>query len=137
MNTIAPNIKRRRIQLGMTQKEFADKIHLSEKAWQNIENGLTKLDIERLNEIAQILDISLTDLINSQESFYVHQVNDKPNVGFSAREVVIHNDLGEAERKLFDKLLKEKDEQINELREDLKNTKVQLNKLIAKLTGKL
>jgi transcriptional regulator with XRE-family HTH domain len=137
MNTIAPAIKRRRIQLGYTQRDMSEKIHLSEKAWQNIENGITKLDLERLQQIAEVLEMSLVDLINAQESFYVHQVNDKPNVGFSAKEVIIHNDVSESERKMFDKLIAEKDEQMRLLRNEVADLKLQLNELITKLVGKL
>lgn len=138
MNTIAPSIKRRRIQLGYTQKQMSEKIHLSEKAWQNIENGVTKLDLERINQIAEILEIPLVDLINSQESFYIHQVTNESNhVGFSAKEVIIHTDVKDSEREMYKSVIVDKDEQIKLLREELKETKQQLKELITKLSGKL
>lgn len=138
MNTIAPNIKRRRVQMGYTQKDMSEKIHLSEKAWQNIENGVTKLDLERLQQIAEILEIPLVDLINSQESFYINQVTNESNhVGFSAKEVIIHTDVSDSERNMYKSVIADKDGQIKLLREELTATKTQLNELIAKLTGKL
>jgi len=138
MNTIAPAIKRRRTQLGITQKEMSDKMHLSEKAYQNIENGNTKLDIARLQQIAEILEMPLIDLINSQESFYIHQVTNENNqVGFSAKEVIINNDVSESERKLFDKMLADKDAQILTLRNDLTTANDRIMQLTDKLAGML
>jgi len=138
MNTIAPAIKRRRIQLGLTQKEVSEKIHLSEKAWQNIENGITKIDLERLQQIADILEIPLTDLINSQESFYIHQVTNESNqVGFSAKEVIIHTDVSDSERNTYKSIIADKDEQIRLLRIEVADYKTQLNDLIIKLARKL
>lgn len=138
MNTIAPNIKRRRIQMGITQKEMSDRIHLSEKAWQNIENGVTKLDIERLTQIAEILELPLTDLINSEESFYIHQVTNENNqVGFSAKEVIIHNDVADSERKLFEKMIADKDTQIVALQRELETLRTQNFQIMEKLAGKL
>lgn len=117
MNSIAPNIKRRRVQMGLTQREMSERIHLSEKAWQNIENGITKLDIDRLSQIAEILETPLMDLINSQEGFYINQMTNESNqVGFSAREVIINNDVSEKERELFNRMLAEKDQEIAFLR---------------------
>ncbi len=136
MDTIAPAIKRRRVQLGLTQREMADKIHLSEKAWQNIENGITKLDIDRLNEIATVLEMSLMDLINSQESFYINQLSNEHSqvgVGFLAKDVVINNDVSEKERALFEKMLAEKDRQIEDMRKDMDAMRTILEKIAAKL----
>lgn len=131
MNTIAPAIKRRRIQLGLTQKDMSDKMHLSEKAWRNIENGVTRLDMERLQEIADTLEMSLLDLINSQESMYVHQ--EQPKVGVATKEVIFQDAVGESERELFKQVITDKDEQIRLLREELAGVKMQLNGLIEKV----
>jgi transcriptional regulator with XRE-family HTH domain len=131
MNTIAPAIKRRRVQMGLTQKEMAERIHLSEKAWQNIENGITRLDIERLQQIAEVLEMSMMDLVNNQETLYIHQTNNdnsSPQIGDN--NVVNHY---EAEKQLYDKLLAEKDERIKFLMEELAVVKGQLNGFIEKV----
>lgn len=131
MNSIAPAIKRRRVQLGMTQREMADRINLSEKAWQNIENGNTRLDLERLQQIAEILEMSMLDLINAQESMYVHQEN--PKVGIATKEVIFQDAVGESERELFKQIIADKDEQLRSIKEEMAVLKTQLNGFIEKM----
>jgi transcriptional regulator with XRE-family HTH domain len=131
MNAIAPAIKRRRVQLGLTEKEMGDKMHRSEKVWHNIENGITRLDMELLQEIADALEMSLLDLINSQETVYINIVD--RGVGY-AQEVVLNNlPIDEAQRDLYNRIIEDKDEQIRVLRAELASLKVQVNGLVEKL----
>jgi transcriptional regulator with XRE-family HTH domain len=93
MIVVALKIKRLRISNGITQNEMAERVHLSLKAWQKIENGKTKLDLDRLNQIAGILGISLIELISLEEK----------------------NDLEKSERLLL-KIIDDKNEEITFLR---------------------
>lgn len=133
MNTIAPAIKRRRVQLGLTQKEMAEKIHLSEKAWQNIENGATRLDIERLQQIAEVLEMSLTDLINN-DALVQNNTFDNSSVQqvAYANEVKLQS-ITDPERELYKQMLADKDEQIRLLREEVIGLKEQVNGLVEKV----
>jgi len=115
MNAVALKIKKLRISSGITQDQMAERVHLSLKAWQKIENGVTRLDLDRLNQIAEILEISLVDLINSEEGIYIHQTNEN-NGNIYTKEVVIHNNITESERELFTKIIADKDQEITFLR---------------------
>ncbi len=74
MNGIHRNIKKYRDLKELTQQEMADKLYISLKAYQNFENGITKLDLERLQEVAKILEVSVDDLINSEDGVYISEI---------------------------------------------------------------
>ena len=115
MNAVALKIKRLRSNIGFTQEQMADKVHLSVKAWQNIENGITKLDLDRLNQIAEILETSLVDFINSDEGMYVHQEIIR-NDNIYNKEVTINQNVSDAERELFHQVIADKNKEIEFLR---------------------
>jgi len=114
MNAVASKIKKLRSSIGLTQEQMADRVHLSLKAWQKIENGITRLDLDRLNQIAEILEISLVDLINADGN-YVHQEIHK-NDNIYNKEVTINNPTSDSERELFHKIISDKDQEIAFLR---------------------
>lgn len=126
MGAIHNKIKKLREQSGLTQQEVADKLHVHLKTWQKIENGITKLDIDRLIQIADILEVTIEDLINVEESVYINSIKDN-DVGFNNSTVTI-NHKSEEEKNLYERLIAEKDKIIEEkekeiefLREMLKN----------------
>ena len=49
-----------------TQEEMAEKLGMSHNGYAKIERGETKLYLEKLNQIAQIFNIDLSDLISDQ-----------------------------------------------------------------------
>ena len=60
---IAIKIKARRIRLKYTQKYMACRLLISQNAYSKIESGRTKISIERLYEIAEILEVKATNLL--------------------------------------------------------------------------
>ncbi len=55
---ILQRIINKRQELGISQMELALKLHLTANGYFKIEKGLTKLDVKRLLQIAQVLEIS-------------------------------------------------------------------------------
>jgi transcriptional regulator with XRE-family HTH domain len=128
MGAIHTKIKKLREQSGLTQQEFADKLNVHLKTWQKVENGITKLDIERLQQIAEILETTVEDLINVEDSVYISAIKDN-DVGFNNSTVTI-NHKSEEEKLLYERLIAEKDKIIADknkeiafLRELLRNCK--------------
>lgn len=68
MTTIAQRIKFCRLQRGFSQKEMAEKLLISQSAYAKIENGITKLDVDRLLDICSLLTIDIKQLIDQLES---------------------------------------------------------------------
>lgn len=107
MGAIHNKIKKFREQSGLTQQEMADKLNMHLKTWQKIENGVTKLDIERLQLIADVLETTIEDLINVDDSVYINAIKDN-EVGFNNSSVTI-NHKSEEEKNLYERLIAEKD----------------------------
>jgi transcriptional regulator with XRE-family HTH domain len=94
---------------------MADKLGMSLKAYQNFENGITKLDYDRLKSVAQILDVDVEDLINAEDSgVFIAEIKNN-SVGYNGSSVTIHNPESQNEKELFEKIIAAKDEQIKAL----------------------
>ena len=107
MGAIHNKIKKLREQSNLTQQEMADKLNMHLKTWQKVENGVTKLDIERLQLIANVLETTIEDLINVDDSVYINAIKDN-EVGFNNSSVTI-NHKSEEEKNLYERLIAEKD----------------------------
>ncbi len=62
MNIIAENITRRRKELNMTQRELADKLHVSDKTVSRWETGKQIPDALMMPELAKSLDMGINEL---------------------------------------------------------------------------
>ncbi|PWK71436.1 helix-turn-helix protein [Mucilaginibacter oryzae] len=64
IKAIAANIRHSREGLNYTQEYLAAKLSISQNAYSKIELGYTKITVERLFQIAAILEVDVTELIN-------------------------------------------------------------------------
>lgn len=60
-------ISNKRKELGMTQKELAEKLFLSDKAVSKWERGLSLPDVSVLMPLAQVLGVTVTELLEGEE----------------------------------------------------------------------
>ena len=58
----------RRKELNMTQKDLAAKIHVTDKAVSRWERGLGFPDINTIEELAEALNVSITELMTSEKA---------------------------------------------------------------------
>jgi len=58
VNRILEKIIARRNEIGITQWELATILNITNNGYFKVEKGMTKLDVKRLIEIAEILNIS-------------------------------------------------------------------------------
>jgi len=65
---VAANIRKIREYRNYTQEYLAAKLKISQNAYSKIELGYTKITIDRLFRIADILEVSSTDIINSENA---------------------------------------------------------------------
>lgn len=59
-------IAERRRYKGMTQKELADKINLTDKAISKWERGLSFPDVSLIEDLAELLDVSVVELLQGE-----------------------------------------------------------------------
>ncbi len=89
---------------------MAENLHISLKAYQNIENGFTKMDIDRLDQLAAILNTDMLHFICSEQEVQKMQQEQRNE-----------------ERKLYEQVIKEKERYISLLEDSLRIFKKILN----------
>ncbi|OKS88563.1 helix-turn-helix domain-containing protein [Mucilaginibacter polytrichastri] len=68
VKSIAGNIRRIREGKGYTQEYLAMKLGISQNAYSKIELGYTKITLERLFQIARIIEIEVVKLMDDPKS---------------------------------------------------------------------
>ncbi len=63
IKSVAANIRKTREDKNYTQEYLAAKLKISQNAYSKIELGYTKITLERLFQIAEVLEIAPIDLI--------------------------------------------------------------------------
>ena len=63
MNDMGQKIAKKRRDLGMTQEEFAEKMHVTRQTVSRWESGAVLPDIEKLSDLASILSVSCDYLL--------------------------------------------------------------------------
>ena len=111
MNQIGSRIKKLRVFKGLTQEEVASKLYLSVKAYQNVEHGVTRLDVERMKQLADIFEINAIDLIDEADLEIKFE-------RIAKNKTEVHNNANYTiDSETYMLLLKEKDNEIAFLRE--------------------
>lgn len=130
---INEKIRRIRESKEWSQEQMAEKLNMSLNGYAKIEHGETKLYLDKLEQIAQILDIDVVELIQSGEKNICFQIESPlgsvyQGVGESSLLIEIERlklELSHAKEKegLLNKLLDQKDNEINGLKQLLLATK--------------
>lgn len=110
---IAQKIKRIRQSKEFSQDYMASKLGISQRAYGKMESGEIKIDVNKLQQIAQVLDIEAGELINTEE----YQTNNFNNNKITNAVV---NHFAEENNKFKNEILVVLKEQINTLKEQLK-----------------
>ncbi len=66
--SILAQIRRLRKDRGLSQVDMASSLHVALKTYQNIESGATRIDIDRLQHIADVLETDLASLMGIARS---------------------------------------------------------------------
>ncbi|MDO5073960.1 MAG: helix-turn-helix transcriptional regulator [Neisseria animaloris] len=64
-----------------SQEDMAEKLALSAGGYARIERGETKLNIPRLQELAEIFKVEITDLLPSAKGGFIVQINEGDESG--------------------------------------------------------
>jgi transcriptional regulator with XRE-family HTH domain len=104
---VIKNIANTRTKKGYTYENMAHELSITPAAYRKIETGETKLTIERLFKISEILDVALNDLLDVGKEVF-QQTNNETAIGYQQK---IENFYQE-NKEVYEKLLQSKDEQI-------------------------
>jgi transcriptional regulator with XRE-family HTH domain len=116
-----------------SQEYIASKLGITQNSYSRIENNLTKISADRLKLLAEILSISLSELLSDTEPV-IHF----SNLPYSAKDK-IENPEKESGlmRELYEQIINIKDEKINYLELEIKllrDEKARMISLVEKLT---
>ena len=75
MDRIGFNIRRIREQKGFSQEYLASQLNISQASYARLENETTKITIDRLYQIAKILNTEITDFFNVNKLHIQQQTN--------------------------------------------------------------
>jgi transcriptional regulator with XRE-family HTH domain len=104
-------IKRIRELKGYSQEFLADQINISQSAYSDLENNKTKIDLVRLQKIANILDTNILEFMGNNLTLQSKQIENNALI----------LDLIEQLKEQYEKRLKEKDNVIELLKSQLLN----------------
>ena len=116
---VIKNIASTRTKKGYTYENMAHELSITPAAYRKIETGETKLTVERLFHISEILKASLTDLLEIGDVF--HQTNQENATGFQRIERI--ENFYQENKEIYEKLLQSKEEQIELLKSFLEKMK--------------
>lgn len=118
MNNLGFNIRKIREQKGFSQEYMANELDISQASYARLENEDTKITVERLQKIAEILETNIIDFFNT-DKFIIHNQNYEGSYGGNSYVQNLNVENKETTAKLitsYEERLKEKDEQIHFLK---------------------
>jgi len=101
MNDIVSNIKRIREQKGYSQEYMAIQLDMKQATYSRLESQESKLTLDRLQQIADILETDISTLLNSSKVTIQNQTNNEGSFGYVEN---LYNENKEAVRKLIQTL---------------------------------
>ena len=109
---IGNKIKALRELKNLSQDYMAKQLDISQKAYSNIENDITEITINRLENISKILGVSMTQILNlNEENIFQNNQNESKN------NYTVNNNHANFQKELYDKIIAEKDAHIKTLQE--------------------
>ena len=98
---------------GYTCENMADGLDITPAAYHKIETGKTKLTVERMFKIAEILDERVSALFEADATVF-NQTNLDNATGYQYQQTI--ENLFQENKDVYERLIASKDEQINLLR---------------------
>jgi transcriptional regulator with XRE-family HTH domain len=111
---ISDNIRVIRENSGYSQEYMAAKLNLTQQAYSHIEKNPEKSTLMRLKEIAQILQVNLSLLINEETAYFQQNYHQKGGNAASQLHVFANNDV-------YENLISKMENEITFLKEVVKD----------------
>ena len=108
MENVIGRIKKHRQLKGLSHENIALELKISQVSYTKIENGTTKLTVERLYKIAEILEVEIAELLGIETKYQLNQTNKDHSTGYLQQI----DDFHQENKEVYEKLIQSKDEQI-------------------------
>ncbi|WP_294299762.1 helix-turn-helix transcriptional regulator [uncultured Chryseobacterium sp.] len=120
MEKIIEKIAQQRSKKGYTFENMAHELDITPAAYRKIETGETKLSVERLMKISEILEEDLSTFLDMNSKNTIHSLsNEGSGNGYVETINNDYKDIIKDIKEAYDKLIRSKDEQISLLKEQL------------------
>jgi len=113
--SIVDNIKTIRKSKGISHEAMAINLGISQTAYTKLERNETRLTVDRLYKIAEILEVEIEDLLNLESKSFCQEIYNNQSVTAISQQQI--ENLYQENREVYEKLIKSKDEQIALLKE--------------------
>lgn len=106
---------------NLTQEYMAEQLDISQAAYSKLEKGTTKISQDKLNKIAEVLEVNpedITDFDNKRVLNSINNVkgNNSGNINYNDQDANIIRKLYEDKIGLLEKLLSKAEEEIERLK---------------------
>jgi len=123
MEQVLENIKRIRKQKGYSHENMAHELDISQVAYSKLEKSDTKLSVERLYKIADILETKVGDILEVNPDTAFHQTNNESATGYQQQIENLYQEDKDKTAKiiaLYEERLQDKDRLIVQLEKMVK-----------------
>lgn len=124
MDHVLKNIKKIRQQKGYSHEYLALELNISQAAYSKLEKSETKLTIDRLYKIAEILEAPIVELLDENPNTEFNQKNHDNAIGYQQQIENYHHENKEKTEKiiqLYEERIQDKNVIIDQLQQLLKN----------------
>jgi transcriptional regulator with XRE-family HTH domain len=130
---IGDNLKKIRLLRGLKQEEMANILHVSTQAYSKLERNETKMDDQRLKQIALFLNTSPEAIKDFDESnLFVNNVSGGHDNKNQSGHTVINHFYGDESLSILQKTIDQQTEMIAALKEEIEFLRKQLEHLLPK-----
>ncbi|MBK7137775.1 MAG: helix-turn-helix transcriptional regulator [Bacteroidetes bacterium] len=116
--SIGNKIKHLRELKNLSQDYMAKQLDISQKAYSNIENEVSEITVNRLENISKILGVSMTQILNLNEENIFQNIFNNQNE--SKNNYTVNNNHANLQKELYEKIIAEKEAHIVTLSQLLK-----------------
>lgn len=120
MEIIIEKIKEYRKKKGFSHENMAEELHISQAAYSKIEKNETKLTVDRLYQIAEILEAPVYELLDvNPNNIYNQQNFYDASVGYQDIQNLYQENKDKTDKieSLYEERLKDKDKMIEQLQD--------------------
>lgn len=124
MEHVLKNIQKFRKQKEISHEAMAFNLDISQAAYTKLERNQTKLTVERLYKIADILEVNVADLLDIKSTNYFNQNNKESVTAYLQQTANFFNENKDQYEKIivhYEKSLAHKEDVISELKTQIQH----------------
>ena len=123
--TVSERLKKIRLENNISQDFLAKKLGFTQKAYSKIENNETKLNVDVLKRISEILNVPIESFFSKSQQTILNDFSNRTG----GDNIIYKNNLTEKMEELFKEIIKSKNEVIASKINEIETLRMVINKL--------